>query len=200
MSEPARHYQPQDSSGRPTPGPLRDWLAAMKAATMPQETAPAVLQRAEAHRPASEKVAPFERPVQAEKPESQAASWSPRVVPPPARAEATEEDDVSELMAENLMLKAKLKIEIDRYDQLQGLLAQELRRLRSHVEQEMAELQEVRAERDRLAELQTLFIAELDDARARSENDAVELDRASSDRDLWMARAEALAQPLFQKR
>lgn len=189
MSEPARHYQAQDSNGRPTPGPLRDWLAAMKAATTSAEQAPAV-----------ENVAAFERPASPEKAEAQASSWSPRVVPPPARTESAEDSDVSELMAENLMLKAKLKVESDRYDQLQGLLAQELRRLRSHVEKEMAELHDLRAERDRLAELQTIFVEKLDEARARSESDAEALAQASSDRDLWMARAEALAQPLFQKR
>ncbi|CAA2103691.1 hypothetical protein MBUL_02323 [Methylobacterium bullatum] len=192
MSEPARHYQAQDLNGRPTPGPLRDWLAAMKAATTSAEQAPA-----------AEKVAAFERPAAPEKAEPQAASWSPRVVTPPTRTEASEaieDGDVSELMAENLMLKAKLKVESDRYDQLQGILAQELRRLRSHVEKEMAELHDLRAERDRLAELQTLFVEKLEEARARSESDAEELAQACSDRDLWMARAEALAQPLFQKR
>ncbi|GJE15845.1 hypothetical protein [Methylobacterium marchantiae] len=199
MSEPARHYQAQDSGGRPAPGPLRDWLAAMKAATTPQDAPSVAPRHAEPQRSASEKVAPFEKAAPSDKAEAQAPSWSPRVVSP-ARTEHSEDNDVSELMAENLMLKAKLKIEIDRYDQLQGLLAQELRRLRSHVEKEMVELHEVRAERDRLAELQTLFIEELDDARSRSERDAEELAQACSDRDLWMARAEALAQPLFQKR
>lgn len=200
MSEPARHYQAQDLNGRPTPGPLRDWLAAMKAATTAQEQAAVAAPHAEPQRPAAEKVAPFERPAAAEKPEPQAPAWSPRVVPPPVRTEATDENDLSELMAENLMLKAKLKLEGDRYDQLQGLLAQELRRLRSHVEKEMVELQELRAERDRLSELQALFVQELDEARERSEKVAVELGEARSERDLWMARAEALAQPLFQKR
>ncbi|MHC2001040.1 hypothetical protein ACYQR9_11400 [Methylobacterium sp. CM6241] len=199
MSEPARHNQAQEVNGRPAPGPLRDWLAAMKAATTAQEQAAVASQHAEPHRPTADKVALFERPAAVEKPEPQAQSWSPRVVPPPAQAEPAE-DDLSELMAENLMLKAKLQVEGDRYDQLQGVLAQELRRLRSHVEKEMAELHELRAERDRLSELQALLIEELDEARMRSEREAAELTEACSDRDLWMARAEALAQPLFQKR
>ena len=82
----------------------------------------------------------------------------------PARAPA-EAEDVSELMAENLMLKAKLRVETDRYTQLQAMLAQEIRDLRAHVQEEMSALDSVREERD-----------------------------------LWRARAEALAQPLFQKR
>lgn len=199
MSEAARHYQAQDSSGRPTPGPLRDWLAAMKAATTPPQAEAPAASRPEPQRPASEKVAPFERPAPVEKAEPQ-ANWSPRVVPPPPRAAAIESDDVSDLMAENLMLKARLQVESDRYDQIKGLLAQELRHLRAHVEKEMLELQEVRAERDRLAELQTLFSEELDEARSRADEEAETLRQARSERDLWMARAEALAQPLFQKR
>ena len=143
MSESARQFQPQDNGGRPAPGPLRDWLAAMKAATAQAEALP-------------EPVKP--------RPDAPAQAWSPRVVTPPAETPAVDAD-VSDLMAENLMLKAKLRLETDRYGELQAMLAHELRSLRAHVEEEMAELEEVRAERD-----------------------------------LWMARAEALAQPLFQKR
>ena len=189
MSEPARHHPPQDLAGRPTPGPLRDWLAAMKAATAAQAgEIPAPIPRAVPVKPVAEKGA------------EPTPAWTPRVVSPPAPTETAEDHDISELMAENLMLKAKLKIEIDRYDQLQGLLAQELRRLRAHVETEMGELNAVRAERDRLTELQALFVEELDDARAQAERDADALTQVRAERDLWMARSEALAQPLFQKR
>lgn len=160
MSEPARQYSSHES-GRPAPGPLRDWLAAMKAHTP-----------AAAEKPAARSEAP-----RAAEPQP---SWAPRLVPPnasqternpaerplaePARAPA-EAEDVSELMAENLMLKAKLRVETDRYAQLQAMLAQEIRDLRAHVQEEMSALDSVREERD-----------------------------------LWRARAEALAQPLFQKR
>ncbi|AWN39339.1 hypothetical protein [Methylobacterium durans] len=158
MSEPARQY-PSHESGRPAPGPLRDWLAAMKAHTPP----------------AQEKSA--ERAARPEAPRAAEAqpNWAPRLVPPkPAQAErapaepvrnAVEGEDISELMAENLILKAKLRVEADRYAELQAILAQEIRDLRKHVQEEMSALDAVREERD-----------------------------------LWRARAEALAQPLFQKR
>lgn len=157
MSEAARQYPNPDASTRLAPGPLRDWLTAMKAAAgQPVENQP---DPASEHQ---EKIAL-----------SQAApSWSPRVVAPQSaeaaanRADTPEADsDVADLMAENMMLKAKLRIEDNRYNELQAILAHELRDLRAHIDEEMQELNEVRAERD-----------------------------------LWMARAEALAQPLFQKR
>ena len=153
MSEAARHYPNQDAPTRPAPGPLRDWLAAMKAAT----TQPGEVQAEPA-------------PARDEKVTAQqaASSWSPRVVTPPTEAPAAAPDadgDVADLMAENMLLKAKLRVEGDRYNELQAILAQELRDLRAHIDDEMEELNEIRAERD-----------------------------------LWMARAEALAQPLFQKR
>ncbi|KAB1074863.1 hypothetical protein [Methylobacterium planeticum] len=147
MSEPARHYPPQESGSRTSPGPLRDWLAAMKAhaPVAPDAKAP----RADAPRAAD--------PGQA---------WAPRVVQAAEAAVAgAEAEDVSELMAENLMLKAKLRQETDRYAELQAILAQEIRDLRKHVQDEMSDLQAIREERD-----------------------------------LWQARCEALAQPLFQKR
>ncbi|MBX9930927.1 MAG: hypothetical protein K2Y56_05240 [Methylobacterium sp.] len=153
MPEAARHHPTQDVSTRPASGPLRDWLAAMKAATsQPGET-------------------PSEPEIErAAKTSGQQAgqAWSPRVVAPPtaSQEDAPEaEGDVADLMAENMILKAKLRMETDRYNELQAILAAELRDLRAHIDEEMRELDEVRAERD-----------------------------------LWMARAEALAQPLFQKR
>ena len=160
MSESARHYPSQEIPTRPAPGPLRDWLAAMKAATT---------------QPGEAQAGPT--PERDEKISAQqaASSWSPRVVAPPVAASAPStahnaiapehDGDVADLMAENMMLKAKLRIEGDRYNELQAILAQELRDLRAHIDDEMEELNEIRAERD-----------------------------------LWMARAEALAQPLFQKR
>ncbi|NEU13877.1 hypothetical protein G3T14_17340 [Methylobacterium sp. BTF04] len=181
MSEPARQYPNHDAVARPQPGPLRDWLAAMKAATSGQ--------------PAAE----IEEPVAEIAPPAQ--NWTPRVVarPVPKGADAVEED-VSDLMAENLMLKAKLHVEADRYDALQEVLAQELRSLRAHVEDEMRELDEVRAERDRLNEVQARFMTDLRDVRAKMEAEAEVLKDVRAERDLWIARAEALAQPLFQKR
>ncbi len=58
MSEPARQYPPTDAGPRPASGPLRDWLAAMKA-----------------HAPAAE--SPAEPARQNARPEP---SWSPRIV------------------------------------------------------------------------------------------------------------------------
>ncbi|WP_375409681.1 hypothetical protein [uncultured Methylobacterium sp.] len=160
MSEAARHYPSQDIPSRPAPGPLRDWLAAMKAATSQPGEGPAG--------PAPER----DEKISAQQ---AASAWSPRVVAPPISASTPSgahhagtpeaDGDVADLMAENMMLKAKLRIEGDRYNELQAILAQELRDLRAHIDDEMDELNEIRAERD-----------------------------------LWMARAEALAQPLFQKR
>jgi len=172
MSDPARNLPPYESVARPTPGPLRDWLAAMKAQT-----------------PAAQGQGPVETH-QPPRPEARAAetAWSPRLVQPPVEAprSSPEAEDVSELMAENLMLKAKLRIEGDRHGELQTLLAQEIRELRNHVQIEMNALQEIRAERDH-------FRVERDQLRD-------ELDALREERDLWRARTEALAQPLFQKR
>ncbi|KQO67492.1 hypothetical protein ASG51_18420 [Methylobacterium sp. Leaf465] len=127
-------------------------------------------------------------------------TWTPRVVTPaPAPAEAAE-GDLSDLMAENIMLKAKLKVENDRYDALQGVIARELRNLRAHVEAEMQEFEEARRERDRLSASQGELEKEVRDLRARSADEAAQLSEMRSERDLWAARAEALAQPIFQKR
>lgn len=163
MSDPARNLPPYEAGGRPAPGPLRDWLAAMKA-----------------HAPTTQAEA---RPQRAAEP-----GWAPRLVQQAAETARLdpEADDVSELMAENLMLKAKLRIESERHGELQTLLAQEIRELRSHVQVEMDALQEIRAEREH-------FRAERD--QIREERDAMR-----EERDLWRARTEALAQPLFQKR
>jgi predicted flap endonuclease-1-like 5' DNA nuclease len=140
MSEPARQFQPQETHARPTAAPLRDWLAAMKEAAAQAEASGEAVQ-------------------------TRVQTRSAPVTPPQAANAPAADPDIAELMAENLMLKAQLRIETDRYNEIQSVLAQELRKLRAHIDEEMAELGEIRAERD-----------------------------------LWMARAEALAQPLFQKR
>lgn len=198
MSEAARQYPNPDAALRPQPGPLRDWLAAMKAATGAPQPAPVSGPEQAAGVEPEQAAAPVAEP---------ASSWTPRVVAPPAQARAaapaarTDVDtDISNLMAENLMLKAKLRVETDRYEDLQDILAQELRTLRAHVEDEMRELDAVRAERDRLKEAQTRFMHDLRDVRAKMEAEAEVLKEVRTERDLWMARAEALAQPLFQKR
>ncbi|WP_082503595.1 hypothetical protein [Methylobacterium sp. Leaf117] len=187
MSEAARHPSPYDPAARPQPGPLRDWLAAMKAVT---ETPAAATPVREAARLAE--TAPETRAPETNK------SWTPRVVTPaPASAE---DADVSDLMAENIMLKAKLKVETDRYDALQGVIARELRSLRAHVEEEMRDLETVRGERDHLVALQAEFEQEIRDLRVRITADAANFSEMRSERDLWAARAEALAQPIFQHR
>ena len=187
MSEAARHPAPYETPTRPQPGPLRDWLAAMKAATHPAGAEP---QAAVAPAP------PVDEPRAAEP----AKAWTPRVVTPaPTPAEASE-GDLSDLMAENIMLKAKLKVENERYDALQGVIARELRNLRAHVEAEMQEFEEVRRERDRLTASQGELEKEVRDLRAKHASDAAQLAEMRSERDLWAARAEALAQPIFQKR
>lgn len=173
MSDPARHLPAYETGGRPTPGPLRDWLAAMKA---------------QAPGPQAESPSRAEPPRVVEAPRAVEPAWAPRLVPPAAEAphSTPEADDVSELMAENLMLKAKLRIESERHGELQTILAQEIRDLRAHVQIEMNALQEIRAEREH-------FRAERDQVRE-------EFDAMRAERDLWRARSEALAQPLFQKR
>ena len=79
--------------------------------------------------------------------EERSQGWAPRLVVPAPQAEA-EEDEVAEIVAENLMLKAKLRLEAERRDELQILLAQEIRELRAHIKQEIENLEDLRAERD----------------------------------------------------
>jgi hypothetical protein len=148
VSDPALKTQTTAAARQPS-GPLQDWLATLSRIDAADQA------RAAPRRPA----------------ETQPA-WEPRIVAPnePMEAEAPpaaggEQDDLAALMAENMVLKARLRQEHGRYDELQALLAEELRSLRAHVQQEIDRAEELRAERD-----------------------------------LWMARAEALAQPLFQPR
>ncbi|MFO2364152.1 hypothetical protein, partial [Salmonella enterica] len=84
------------------------------------------------------------------------------------------------------------------YDALQGVIARELRNLRAHVEAEMQEFEEARRERDRLSATQGELENELRDLRAKGAADAAQLSEMRGERDLWAARAEALAQPIFQ--
>ncbi|TGD95766.1 hypothetical protein [Methylobacterium nonmethylotrophicum] len=151
MSDPALKTQTTAAMRQPS-GPLQDWLATLSRIDTADQA------RAAPRRPA-------EAP----------PAWEPRIVAPaqaapqpeapaPTAYEA-EQDDLAALMAENMMLKNRLRLEHGRFDELQAALAEELRALRSHVQQEIDRAEELRAERD-----------------------------------LWMARAEALAQPLFQRR
>ncbi len=136
MSEAARQHLPTDAAPRVSttsaPGPLRDWLAAMRA------TAAEI-------RPEPEAPAPAQARPAATEPK---ASWAPRLVAPPHRDIEPEDDGVADLMAENMMLKAKLRLESERRDELQILLAQEIRELRSHIQEEVGKMDDLRAERD----------------------------------------------------
>ncbi|WP_457104127.1 ATPase [Methylobacterium sp. P5_C11] len=205
MSEPARSLTPPESGNFPATGPLRDWLAAMKA------QAPSEL-RVEA-RP--EEPLPEPKRVRAGD-----AAWSPRVVQPAEAPRAAIEDpDIAELMAENLMLKAKLRVEAERQDELQAILADEIRILREHIREEIgsledlrAEQEEIRIERDEFRGERERFRIEREEMRAErdravAERDALRSERLAlagerdvlrEERDLWRARTEALAQPLFQ--
>ncbi|CAM2990686.1 ATPase [Methylobacterium mesophilicum] len=206
MSEPARTLPPHETGSRIAPGPLRDWLATMKT-----------------HNPAEPRG--DDRPLYEAAPEAKAprgaeAAWSPRLVAQPEASGAAPEDaDVSELMAENMMLKAKLKLEADRQTELQAILAEEIRALREHIREEIgsiedlrAEQEEVRAEREEFRSERDRFrqerehmraerdraVAERDGLRAERHAMAAERDALREERDLWRARTEALAQPLFQ--
>lgn len=206
MSEPARSLPPFEADTFAAPGPLRDWLAAMKRhdlATLEEIPAKAEPTRAE----------PAKAPPASEVP------WGPRLVQDEAAAPQDEAADVSELMAENMMLKAKLKVEHSRQEALQGALAEQIRELRQHIAEEMGSLEEFRAEqtaaqaeydefrterehlrrdRDALRSERDKALTERDAARAEREALAAEREMLREDRDLWRARAEALAQPLFQ--
>ncbi|SDN90914.1 hypothetical protein SAMN05216360_112164 [Methylobacterium phyllostachyos] len=177
MSEPARSLPPE-SSGRPAPGPLRDWLSAMKT-----------------HSPA-------EAPRRDPKAGHGAAetAWAPRVVAPagPSPAAEPEDADISELMAENLMLKAKLRLEAERQDELQAILAEEIRTLRAHIQDEIGSLDELRAEQAEIRAERERFKTERERAAAERSALVGERDALREERDLWRARTEALAQPLFQ--
>ncbi len=162
MSEPARQHPAPDSAPRSpgAPGPLRDWLAAMRAAAAEQRDAPQAAPSLAKPQPPAREIGMAESGFGGEPVQSRAPR---RVIPPAAKAEPEPDDEISELMAENMLLKARLRLEAERQDELQRILAQEIRELRQHVQDEIAKLDGLRAERD-----------------------------------LWMARCEALATPLFQ--
>ncbi|CAO4132995.1 hypothetical protein [Methylorubrum extorquens] len=150
MSEPARQA-PSPEPGLRTPAataPLRDWLATMRTA---MSDTPAVETR-------SAEPAPAEPDAEARN-----SGWSPRLVSVAAKSAEAADEDVAEIMAENMMLKARLRLESERRDELQVILAQEIRELRAHIAEEVGKMDDLRTERD-----------------------------------LWRARCEALAAPLFQ--
>ncbi|AWB24541.1 hypothetical protein DA075_29880 [Methylobacterium currus] len=153
MSEPALKTQTTAAARQPS-GPLQDWLATLSRIDAADQA------RAAPRRPAEAPPAWEPRIVA---PGGATPAPAPEAAPPPAAG--AEPDDLAALMAENMMLKARLRQEHGRYDELQALLAEELRSLRAHVQHEVDKAEELRVERD-----------------------------------LWMARAEALAQPLFQPR
>ncbi|WP_342152550.1 hypothetical protein [Methylorubrum sp. SB2] len=171
MSEPARQTASHESAirGPGTAAPLRDWLAAMRAVTETRPAEPAaepVLRPriVEAAPVAPEPVAEVETAVEDSRATLQDSrnGWAPRLVNV-AKAGEEADDELAEIMAENMMLKAKLRLEAERRDELQILLAAELRELRAHIAEEVGKMEDLRAERD-----------------------------------LWRARCEALASPLFQ--
>lgn len=268
MSEPVRQMPvsdratPTDRPGRAQPGPLRDWLATMKATTAsrgtitirpaptpaPQPVAePAhaltadtatdldetllVLPTDEAETKPDAAEEPWPEAVSSETADlqtSRADAFLPEALPPEApsapepqpvvqllaqpaaqpapkgglhsaaRIELTR--DLSELMAENLMLKNRLRLENERYEGLQAMVADELRVLRGDAEADMKILDAVCAERDQLKSLTANAARKMHEMSARIESDVALLAEMRSERDLWMARAEALAQPLFQRR
>lgn len=233
MSEPVRQVTPNDRAGRAQPGPLRDWLATMKATTAAKTTitirsAPEPMQdpieeAAEEPFPGAMEIVAPEAATTAPEPEAEPEAETPPQMlrpevslpeplppqrprlpaPQPAaksmsRVELTR--DISELMAENLVLKTKLRLENDRYESLQGMLAEELRVLRSDAESDMKILDAVCSERDQLKALTANAARKMHEMSARIESEVAQLAEMRSERDLWMARAEALALPLFQRR
>lgn len=200
MSEPARSHPLHEPDTRAAPAPLRDWLAAMKA-----------------HAPAD-----AAEPQQDIHPASRAtdAVWGPRLVHAVEAPRADPaDDDVAQIMAENLMLKAKLRLENERQGELQGLLATQIRELRAHIEEEMGSLEDLRADQEEIRIEREEFRTERERFRLEREEVRTERDRACAERDalraerqavdaerdalreerdLWRARTEALASPLFQ--
>jgi hypothetical protein len=209
MSEPARSTPPHEAGSRTAPGPLRDWLAAMKSHTVAETRG--------AMQPEETRQESQQGPMA---PRGTETAWSPRLVQPVGTPRAVADDaDVSELMAENLMLKAKLRLEAESQEELQAILADEIRALREHIREEIGSLEdlrseqeEIRIEREALRDERERFRQEREELRAerdravaacdalRAEHLTVtgERDALREERDLWRARTEALAQPLFQ--
>ena len=138
MSEPARQA-PLSEPGIRTPAegaPLRAWLASMRVATA-------------GNRPSepSEPATPVEA-VPEPQAELRGAGWAPRLVTAAAKPAEAADEDIAEIMAENMMLKARLRLETEHRDELQLILAQEIRELRAHIAEEVGKMEDLRAERD----------------------------------------------------
>lgn len=186
MSEPARAFPAHEDDNQAAPAPLRDWLAA--------------LQRYET-----------EERGRIQAPAADNSPWGPRLVQPEPiaqlPAESADSADISELMAENLMLKAKLQVEHDRQDALQSALAEQIRELREHIAQEMSSLEEMRAEqeaaqaeygtfcaeRELLRRDRDMIVAERDSARTEQELLRRDRDTIVAERDAARAERDELA-------
>lgn len=136
MSEPARNTASHETARLSTPsGPLRDWLAAMRATVPEAKSAePEAVEGSAATPAASEK----------------ANGWAPRLVVSAPQDEQRDDEaaEIADVVAENMMLKARLRLEADRRDELQLLLAQEIRELRAHITAEIEKFEDLRGERD----------------------------------------------------
>ncbi len=136
MSEPARQHPATETQRlSTTPGPLKDWLAAMRATAAESRATEAPGREA-----ASESNGPDQT-------ELRTPGWAPRLVPQTGK-QPEQDEDLSEIMAENMMLRAKLRLEVERRDELQILLAQEIRELRAHILEEVSKFEDLRGERD----------------------------------------------------
>lgn len=147
MPDYAYKTAPEAPTASDPTAPLRDWLSTITRREGRIESRPAEVRRSEPEEDAGRRVVELPRA-------------KLREVEP-----AADVADVEALIAENMMLRAKLRTEDARYESLQAALADELRSLREVIAEEAERAEALREERD-----------------------------------LWMARAEALAQPLFQRR
>ncbi len=146
MSEPARQApSPELELRAPTPAaPLREWLTAMRAAAEPPKAETSAAERRETESAlAAKELEPAEP-----QSEPRTTGWAPRLVTAATKPAETAEDDVAEMMAENMMLKAQLRLEAERRDELQSILAEEIRELRAHIAEEVGHMDDLRAERD----------------------------------------------------
>ena len=85
---------------------------------------------------------------------------------------------MSELMAENLMLKAKLRLEAESQEELQAILADEIRALREHIREEIGSLEDLRAEQEEIRIEREAFRDERERFRQEREELRAERDRA----------------------
>lgn len=136
MSEPARQQNATDTQRlSTTPGPLKDWLAAMRATAAEARSTETPVRETESV------------PAESTASEAKVQGWAPRLVTQTSR-QPEQDEDLSEVMAENMMLRAKLRLEAERRDELQILLAQEIRELRKHILDEISKFEDLRGERD----------------------------------------------------